>query len=83
MGVRILSRDGEDFRNIVTLSMKRVCQITDPVYIEELRPLYVKIFIASLTKPLENIKSRFRSDLTNIIGKEASRVAQSLMRSCC
>ena len=65
-GVRLLDRKSPQFTQLVKNSMTKVLHVTDANYMNELFPVFSKIFLDRLTKKFENVKSRYRASLTQL-----------------
>lgn len=65
-GIRFLDRNSPQFPVLVKSAMTKVLGITDPDYMEEFFPTFAKMFMDRLTKKFENVKSKYRSNLTQL-----------------
>lgn len=60
----MLDQKSDTFTGSVKRVLKTVLQVEDPVYADEIFPFFSRLFHKRLQKKLDNIKSKYRADIT-------------------
>jgi hypothetical protein len=62
-GIRFFDKKGNNISQLVCEYMQKSLKITDSSYVQQFLPLYQKMFLSYHQKKLDNVKSKYRSDL--------------------
>ena len=73
-GLRFLDKSKPLCINIVKDAIKDILRVTDPDYIDELFPWFCKLFMERLNKRADNIKSKYRADVTQLCEQTSYRL---------
>lgn len=65
-GLRFLDKSKPLCINIIKDAMKDTLHIADKEYLDELFPWFSKLFMERLNKRADNIKSKYRADVTQL-----------------
>ena len=63
-GIQLLDQKSTTYTGVVKGVLKAVLQVEDPIFGDELFPFFSRLFHKRLQKKLDNIKSKYRTDIT-------------------